>query len=109
MKAVIAAVIAWAAVGTALYQVSASRAPAPTLAAARVTPLDKDPIDCTFAHPQYVGTCVEKVTPTEKQTPVQACRVILDCLNSIRCVKTYCQATTIRGGWSLVSPKPKKH
>jgi hypothetical protein len=65
-------------------------------------------VDCTFAHPQYAGKCVEKVTPEATQTPVQACRVILDCLNNSQCVKTYCQSTTIRGGWSLVSPKEKK-
>jgi len=39
---------------------------------------------------------------------VQACRVILGCLNNSQCVKTYCQSTTIRGGWSLVSPKEKE-
>ncbi|HEX6972783.1 MAG TPA: hypothetical protein VF147_00195 [Vicinamibacterales bacterium] len=70
---------------------------------------EAEPVACTFSHPQYSGQCVEKVTPEGKQTPVQACRVVLDCLNNARCVKTYCQATTIRGGWTLVSPKePEK-
>jgi hypothetical protein len=45
------------------------------------------------------------VTPDENQTPARACRVILECLNDSRCVKTFCQNTTIRGGWSLVSAK----
>jgi len=53
------------------------------------------------------GTCVEKVTPEEDQSHLAACRVVLACLNDTRCVKTYCQATTIRGGWTLVSPKPE--
>ncbi|HXW04950.1 MAG TPA: hypothetical protein VD833_06955 [Vicinamibacterales bacterium] len=64
------------------------------------------PVDCTFSNPRYSGNCVERVTPGEKQTPVQACRVVLGCLNDPRCVKTYCNATTIRGGWILESPKP---
>ena len=69
---------------------------------------DTRPIECTFSNPRYAGACVEQVTPTEKQTPVQACQVILDCLNNSQCVKTYCHATTIRGGWALVSPKETK-
>jgi hypothetical protein len=68
-------------------------------------PVDARPVDCTFSNPQYAGDCVEQVTPTENQTPVQACRVILDCLNNTQCVKTYCQNTTIRGGWTLESAK----
>jgi hypothetical protein len=66
------------------------------------------PVDCTFSNPRYAGQCVEQVTPTSRQTPVEACRVILDCLNDSRCVKTYCKATTLRGGWSLESPKDTK-
>ncbi len=66
---------------------------------------EKRPVDCTFSNPRYAGMCVEKTTPTGRQTPVQACRVILDCLNNPRCVKTYCNATTVRGGWSLETPK----
>jgi len=66
------------------------------------------PVDCTFANPRYAGSCVEQVTPAASQTPVQACQVILACLNDTRCVKNYCRATTVRGGWSLVSPKAKK-
>ena len=72
-------------------------------------PIDTRPIDCTFSNPRYAGSCVEQTTPAAKQTPVQACQVILACLNNARCVKTHCQNTTIRGGWSLVSPKPEKH
>lgn len=67
---------------------------------------DSPAVDCSFTNPRYAGTCVEQATPEEDQTPVQACQVILACLNDTRCTKTYCQATTVRGGWSLVSPKP---
>jgi hypothetical protein len=37
--------------------------------------------------------------------PRQACEVILSCLNDARCVKTYRQATSLRGGWTLRSVK----
>jgi len=63
-------------------------------------------VECTFEHPGYAGTCVEQATQEETQTPRQACEVILSCLNDARCVKTYCQATTLRGGWTLTSAKP---
>jgi hypothetical protein len=65
-------------------------------------------VDCTFSNPRYAGSCVEQVTPTDEQTPVQACQVILGCLNNPQCVKTYCQSTTVRGGWTLVEPKEEK-
>ncbi len=61
------------------------------------------PVDvmCTFTNPSYAGECVEKTTRTEKQKPAAACAPILDCLNNERCVKTYCQSTTLRQGWKL--------
>ena len=115
MKTAIAAAIASAALFAIPHQVAAPGGGARPLdgasgleAAAPAEPFGVDPVACTFTHPQYVGSCVEKVTPTGKHTPVQACRVILDCLNNSRCVKTYCQSTTIRGGWTLVSPKEKE-
>jgi len=49
------------------------------------------------------GDCVEKATREEKEKPEAACKPILDCLNNPQCVKTYCQATTIRQGWALKS------
>ncbi len=78
------------------------------LGPALLTRAGSGPIDCTFSNARYAGKCVEQVTPAARQTPVQACRVILDCLNDTRCVKTYCKATTVRGGWSLESPKDTK-
>lgn len=70
-------------------------------------PVDRSAAECAFEHAQYAGRCVERVTPAEKQTPLQACRAVLACLNDPRCVKTYCNATTLRGGWRLVSPNPE--
>jgi hypothetical protein len=62
-------------------------------------------VTCTFANPAYAGDCVEKTTREEKQKPAAACGPILDCLNNPRCVKTYCQSTTVRQGWTLKSAK----
>lgn len=70
-------------------------------------PTGTDPVECTFSNPRYSGKCVEQVAPDDKQTPRQACTAILDCLNNPRCVKNYCSATTIRGGWVLESPEPE--
>jgi len=58
-------------------------------------------VTCTFSNHSYAGDCVEKTTRTEKDKPETACRPILDCLNNPRCAKSYCQATTIRQGWTL--------
>jgi hypothetical protein len=63
-------------------------------------------LECVFEHPRYVGSCTEEVTPQENETHLQACQAILACLNNPQCVKSYCQATTLRGGWALVSPRP---
>ncbi len=60
-------------------------------------------VTCTFANPSYAGDCVEKATRKEKEKPAAVCRPILECLNSPHCAKTYCQATTIRQGWTLKS------
>ena len=108
MKTVIGAAIVTAALFAIPQQRAAPGVGAPPIDRVPAQPSDADQVACTFSHPQYVGNCVEKVTPTGKQTPVQACRVILDCLNNSRCVKTYCQSTTIRGGWTLVSPREKE-
>jgi hypothetical protein len=58
-------------------------------------------VTCTFANARYAGDCVVKTTRTEKEKPAAACAPILDCLNNERCVKTYCQSTTLRQGWKL--------
>jgi hypothetical protein len=60
-------------------------------------------VACTFVNPGYAGACVEKTTRQEKEKPAAACKPILDCLNNPRCVKTYCQSTTVRQGWTLKS------
>jgi hypothetical protein len=62
-------------------------------------------VECSFEHTAFAGTCVEQATPEDRQTPRQACEAILACLNDARCVRTYCQATTLRGGWTLSAVK----
>jgi len=71
-----------------------------------MAPVARPALACVFEHPRYVGSCTEEVTPQENQTHVQACQAVLACLNNPQCVKSYCQATTLRGGWTLVSPEP---
>jgi len=78
----------------------------PTQGAAQNVQGDPSTVACTFENPKFAGQCVENVTPDENQSPVQACNVVLSCLNNPRCVKIYCNATTLRAGWTLVSAQP---
>jgi hypothetical protein len=66
------------------------------------------PVTCTLVNPAYAGDCVEKTTREEKEKAAAACQPILDCLNNARCVKTYCQSTTVRQGWTLKSATEEK-
>jgi len=58
---------------------------------------------CVFTHPAFSGKCTENAEVAENSTATDACSAILDCLNDVRCTKTYCSATTLRGGWKLES------
>jgi hypothetical protein len=60
---------------------------------------------CVFVNPAFAGKCTETAAVSDGSTPQQACQVILQCLNSVDCLKTYCQATTVRQGWTLESAK----
>jgi hypothetical protein len=60
---------------------------------------------CVFTNPAFAGKCVENADVGEGSSPTQACQSILQCLNDVDCLKTYCQATTIRSGWKLESAK----
>ncbi len=73
-------------------------APALVPRAALAPPVE---VTCTFANASYAGDCVEKATRKEKEKPAAVCRPILECLNNPHCAKSYCQATTIRQGWTL--------
>lgn len=68
-------------------------------------------VECTFSHPSYSGRCTVTEETASSLTPRTACERILGCLNDSRCsTKTYCNATTIRGGWRLetAGKKPRK-
>lgn len=58
---------------------------------------------CVFTHPAFSGKCTENVDVAEGATPAEACSAILNCLNDVRCTRTYCSATTLRGSWKLES------
>jgi hypothetical protein len=60
---------------------------------------------CVFTNPAYSGKCVETTSVQGGSTAQQSCEVILQCLNNVDCLKTYCQATTVRTGWKLESAK----
>ena len=79
-------------------------AAAPTRSPASPTP-PPPTATCVFTNPGFSGKCTEVADVPEGWTPVQACQLILQCLNDVDCLKTYCQATTIRGGWQLENVK----
>jgi len=60
---------------------------------------------CVLTNPAYSGACTQ-TTPLEAgSTPAKACQAVVDCLNNVDCLKTYCNATTVRTGWKLESSK----
>jgi hypothetical protein len=61
---------------------------------------------CVFSNRAFAGKCTETAAVAAGSTEKQACEAILKCLNDSQCIKTYCQATTIRTGWTLESAKP---
>ncbi|MBK9088096.1 MAG: hypothetical protein IPL90_03225 [Holophagales bacterium] len=90
-------VSALAARPAAVGQAAAADGTAP--AAAKAT--------CVFTHPAFSGKCTENVDVAENSSADTACSLILDCLNDVRCTKTYCSATSLRGGWKLETASPK--
>jgi hypothetical protein len=64
---------------------------------------DPPPQKCCFRHQSYAGTCA--VAPAKDET----CEQILDYLNNpMSQGKSYCNSTTIRGGWQAVSCETKR-
>ena len=65
-------------------------------------------VTCSFSNPGYSGWCriVENVPPNK--TPSGVCRDVLKCLNNVRCIKTYCNATEIRIHWKLERVKSER-
>ena len=62
-------------------------------------------VECAFSNPAYSGHCGVSEKVPGRLSPGAACQNVLSCLNNSQCTKTYCNATTIRGGWKLESAK----
>jgi hypothetical protein len=92
------------ALAAALLLLAADRG-SPAARANAPAPPPTPPATCVFVNPAFAGKCTETATVSDGSTPKQACQVILDCLNSVDCLKTYCSATTVRQGWTLESAK----
>ena len=58
-------------------------------------------VTCSLSNPRYSGWCRVTENLPEGMTGKQVCESVLACLNDVRCSKTYCNATQIRGGWRL--------
>ncbi|MEO8432604.1 MAG: hypothetical protein ABI592_13915 [Acidobacteriota bacterium] len=58
-------------------------------------------VTCSFSNPGYSGFCRQAQVLARGASAAKACTGMLRCLNDVRCVKTYCEATTIRTGWKL--------
>ena len=103
----------WIAAGLALLAaIVAARSPAQAPAGrasanAPATVVAPPPaqVTCVFTNPSFSGKCVENANVSDGSSPMQACQAILSCRNNVDCLKTYCQATTIRTGRKLESAK----
>jgi hypothetical protein len=66
-------------------------------------------VTCDFSNAGYSGWCrvTKQLQPGKR--PRGFCAQVLSCLNDVRCIKTYCNTTTIRTGWKLekVETAPK--
>src|ERR1700694_2489860 len=75
------------------------------------TPGAASTVTCDFSNPGYSGWCrvTKQLRPGKR--PRAFCSQVLACLNDVRCIRTYCNATTVRGGWKLekveTAPQPK--
>jgi hypothetical protein len=73
------------------------------------TPGAASTVTCNFSNPGYSGWCrvTKQLQPGKR--PRGFCSQVLACLNDVRCIRTYCNATTIRSGWKLekVETAPK--
>jgi hypothetical protein len=79
-----------------LFLIAAGGSPAPP---------EAQTATCVFSNPAFAGKCTQNASVAQGGSPQQACESILRCLNDTACLKTYCQATTIRSGWRLESAK----
>jgi len=78
--------------GSASLTAASSTSPTPGVAST---------ITCAFSNPSYSGWCRVTQNLRPGARPRVVCSRVLSCLNDPRCIRTYCNATTIRGGWKL--------
>jgi hypothetical protein len=82
--------------GSAAESASSTQASSPS-----TTPGAAQTVTCDFSNPGYSGWCrVTKQLQAGRRSR-GFCAQVLSCLNDVRCIKTYCNATTIRTGWKL--------
>jgi hypothetical protein len=58
-------------------------------------------VTCAFSNPRYSGWCHVTEELPDASTPEGVCQNVLSCLNTVSCIKTYCNSTEIRSGWRL--------
>jgi hypothetical protein len=58
-------------------------------------------VTCSVSNPSYSGWCRVTEDLPAGMPGKKVCLGVLRCLNNIRCIKTYCNTTQIRGGWRL--------
>jgi len=73
------------------------------------TPGAAPTVTCDLSNPGYAGWCRVTQQRQPGKRPRGFCSQVLACLNNVRCIRTYCNATTIRTGWKLgkVETAPK--
>ena len=77
----------------------------PPAALAQDSPPRTRAVTCTLSNPSFSGHCKVTEQAPSTQSADDACRAVLDCLNNVQCLKTYCNATQVRGGWRLESAR----
>lgn len=93
--AIVVAAAAASLVSLAGAKDGASRTESPTPSSSRT-------VVCAMSNPGYSGWCRQNVDVPAGKSGRAACASVVGCLNDPQCiVKTYCNATPIRGGWRL--------
>ena len=60
-------------------------------------------VKCAFSNPAYSGWCRETRPVPGGGSGEQVCQDLLNCLNDTQCNETLCNATELRGGWTIES------
>ena len=98
------------AIGSYLLAIfCAGLASSATASSPPTTPGAGTTVTCAFSNPGYSGWCRVTKQLRQGRRPRGFCSQVLACLNDVQCIRTYCNATTIRGGWRLekVETAPK--